>query len=116
MINITPIIELSSNKPLFKTMVNNALSIACSRLEYRTTDEGLSCATYFICRKSAVANDATLAFSTLITHKIHFYEEWDITETKFEHIDSIIDLWLIPELSRAEFQALFNDETLTDLQ
>ena len=70
-------ISLEKIKSYFKQVENilsNSTRVHIDRVEYRTFDEGMCDAVYFICKKSQGLNSLE-AFIILVIHQLHFYEE-----------------------------------------
>ena len=97
--------KIKSNLKQVENSLSNFTRIHIDRIEYRTFDEGMGDAVYFICKKSQGLNSLE-AFITLIIHELHFYEEWDILETTVADLRNIFDIWLLPILEKANFKEL----------
>lgn len=98
-------ISLEKIKSNFKQVKNILSNSTRDRVEYRTFDEGMCDAVYFICKKSQGLNSLE-AFIILVIHQLHFYEEWDILETTTTDLKNIFDIWLLPILEKANFKKL----------
>jgi hypothetical protein len=96
---------IESNLKLVREALFGAIDIKVNLIEYRTFDEGLSTAHYFICQK-ADFNSSLAAFITLLNFEQHFYEEWNISETTQENYDSILENFLLPALRKAKFKSM----------
>ncbi|MEB6668768.1 hypothetical protein MXM33_17280 [Acinetobacter vivianii] len=101
--------KIKLNLKQLENILSNSTRVHIERIEYRTFDEGMCDAVYFICRKSQGLNSLE-AFITLLIHELHFYEEWDILETTTADLKNIFDIWLLPILEKANFK------TLTELE
>ena len=98
-------ISLEKIKSNFKQVKNILSNSTRDRVEYRTFDEGMCDAVYFICKKSQGLNSLE-AFIILVIHQLHFYEEWDILETTTTDLKNIFYIWLLPILEKANFKKL----------
>jgi hypothetical protein len=97
--------KIKSNLKQVENILSNSTRVHIDRIEYRTFDEGMCDAVYFICKKSQGLN-LLEAFITLVIHELHFYEEWDILETTTTDLKNIFDIWLLPILEKANFKKL----------
>ncbi|ENW79437.1 hypothetical protein F908_02919 [Acinetobacter sp. NIPH 284] len=97
--------KIKSNFKQVKNILSNSTRVHIDRIEYRTFDEGMCDAVYFICKKSQGLNSLE-AFIILVIHKLHFYEEWDILETTTTDLKNIFDIWLLSILEKANFKKL----------
>jgi hypothetical protein len=107
--------ELLSDKNLLKQLLIESLSETIELIEYRTFDEGLCSANYFICEKSE-CQDAQKAFVALTNHELHFYEEWNIKETTATDLDTIADIWLKPNLKALMAKKINANEASADIE
>ncbi|BBP83103.1 hypothetical protein PHLH8_27450 [Pseudomonas sp. Pc102] len=78
----------------------HALAIRVETLEFRTHDEGLCDARLYRCARSDVATPAQ-ALVALLNHELHRVEDWAMEETTPEHVDHLLQRWLLPELVNA---------------
>jgi hypothetical protein len=94
--------EFKSNLNLVKAYIVESSSKSVTRIEYRTFDEGMCDANLFVLPK-AEAKDDFEAFITLCNFQLHFYEDWLLTDTTWENADSIVNLWMQPEVEGYSF-------------
>ncbi len=102
--------ELISNQTVFKQMLIESLKIPVECFEYRTFDECLCSANYFICSKKECTNSQQ-AFVTLINYELHFYQGWNIHETNEKDLDSISNIWLTPSLKQTKTKIITANES-----
>ena len=101
--------EFKSNLDFVQTLIANAGSYKYTRVEYRTFDEGMCDACFFILPKTEVKNEFE-AFIILCTIQLHFFEEWNLKETTSKHADSVLNLWLLPEVNSYEFITMSSEQ------
>lgn len=106
---------IKSNLELVKIFLLNSTKAQVDRIEYRTFDEGMCNAVYFIYKKSDFISSLE-AFITLLNHELHFYQEWNILETTTEDYNSILDNWLLPVLEKANFHKLTDADIQEETQ
>ncbi len=97
--------EFKSNLDLVKTYIANSSTKKFTCIEYRTFDEGMCEANIFVLPKSEVADEFE-AFVTLCNFQLHFYEEWMLSDTTAENADSILNLWMQPEVEGYLYETL----------
>ncbi|MCO7552659.1 hypothetical protein [Metapseudomonas otitidis] len=89
--------ELLTTPGLMRQHLLNALAIRVETLEFRTFDEGLCDARLYHCARSSGATSAQ-ALIALLNHELHRVQEWAMEETTPEHVDDLIQHWLLPQL------------------
>lgn len=94
---------------LVENYILDSQAKAITTVEYRTFDEGMCDATFFILPKNNVQS-VFEAFVTLCNCYLHFYQEWALSETKPEHIDDIVNRWLLPEMEQYSFTKMSETE------
>jgi hypothetical protein len=108
-------INFKSQIKRVKTYILDTPKKAITRIEYRTFDEGLCDATYFVCPKTDVQNRLE-AFVILYNYQLHFHECWMLLDTKVEDLDNIINLWILPQLEKFCFTQLSTDDIRSETQ
>jgi hypothetical protein len=101
--------NIKSQIDLVKQYLISSPDRSITRVEYRTFDEGLSQAYYFICAKSNLQNPLA-AFITIYNHKLYFEQEWILADLSTEDVENTIQMWLFPELERLCFDKISADE------
>ena len=101
--------EFKSNLELVETYIANSSTKKLTRIEYRTFDEGMCDANLFVISKSEIADEFE-AFVTLCNFQLHFYEEWSLSDTTSENANSILNLWVQPEIESYLFDKLSSSE------
>jgi hypothetical protein len=97
--------EFKSNLDLVKAYIIESSTKPVTCIEYRTFDEGMSDANLFVLPKENAKDDFE-AFITLVNFQLHFYEEWSLTDSTSESVNSIINLWMLPEIEKHSFETL----------
>ena len=97
--------EFKSNLEMVKAAIADTATKNVMRIEFRTFDEGMCEADLFVLPKREVADEFE-AFVTLCTYQLHFYEEWLLTDTTSEEAESIVNLWMQPEVEGFLFKPL----------
>lgn len=101
--------EFKSNLELVKTYIANSSTKKLTRIEYRTFDEGICDANLFVIPKSEVADEFE-AFVHLCNFQLHFYEDWMLSDTTSENANSILNLWMQPEVEGYLYNSLSSSE------
>ncbi|AUI87915.1 hypothetical protein BS333_16120 [Vibrio azureus] len=101
--------EFKSNLELVETYIANSSTKKLTRIEYRSFDEGMCDANLFVISKSEVADELE-AFVTLCNFQLHFYEEWSLSDTTSENANSILNLWVQPDIESYLFDTLSSSE------
>lgn len=83
-------------------------------IELVSGDEGLGNAYFFQLDKSAAISPAE-ALAILLNVELHFYEEWQISETNEENIDLVIDNWLLKNADHLKLLDVPADTALADV-
>lgn len=94
-----------NNPELVKRYIADSVSKDVARIEFRTFDEGLCDATLFSISKDQVEGEFE-ALITLLNHQLHFDHEWTMAHADTDNADSILQVWMQPEVMRFSFKEL----------
>ncbi len=109
------IINFREQLSLIKKHLLETPKKAIVRVEYRTFDEGLCDAEYFILPKVNVQSILE-AFVSLYNCQLHFYECWILSDITVDDLDNVINLWILPQLEKFCLTELSADEILAETQ
>jgi hypothetical protein len=98
-----------ANAELVTTYILESANKIITEIDYRTSDEGMSSANYFICAKNSYQSSWE-AFITLFNYRLHFEEEWILANINRQDADNIANLWLKPELEKYDLTPLLASE------
>lgn len=101
--------DFQSNLNLVKKYISESERKTVTRIEFRTFDEGMCDANLFTCLKSEVKNQFD-AFVTLCNYQRLFHDGWLLGETNSERSDSIVNLWMQPEIEGYSFELLSGEQ------
>lgn len=101
--------EFTENLELVRAYIANSPAKNFTCVEYRTFNEGMCEANFFVIPKSEVVDEFE-AFIALCNYQIHFYEEWVLSGTTPEYIDSVLNRWMHPEVEGYLYKSLSSDE------
>lgn len=100
--------EFKLNLDLVKNYIAETSAKPIDRVEYRSCDESMCDANFFVLPKVNTKDDFE-AFVTLCNFQLHFYQEWLLSDTTSENADLIVNRWMQPEVERYCFEALSSD-------
>ncbi len=98
--NAADLIELSNVEGFLNAALVQSSQIGVDILEFRTIDESWCSAVLFSCKKN-VCVEKYVSFLALLNHELHFYQEWNISETSPSDLELIAKNWLMPEINNA---------------
>jgi hypothetical protein len=94
-----------ANIDLVKNYVLASATKNVTEVDYRTADEGMCSANYFIYAKNN-GHSSLEAFVTLFNYRLHFEEEWNLASLQPPDADNIVNIWLQPQLEKYCFTPL----------
>ncbi|KRB02338.1 hypothetical protein [Lysobacter sp. Root690] len=100
-----PLESLRAGTIALESMMLKSLSQSVTTLQISTRDE-MWCTAHIMEIPRTSADSELEALVMLVTRRLYWLEEWEITETRVEDFEGFADLWLTPLFRESELVAV----------